>query len=130
MHFTVYVGFVSCVCTSDTKDVVTLQHVTRDNVTRAGMQSSSLLIHGDCPATEGGDLATPGRGGPAELDLYGYGCHVQQYPFTISRNRSLVNKHYANFFRIWFDLGGIKCKWIFQQFTMMDSCYSLLDPCL
>ena len=34
-----------------TKDVVTLQHVTRDNVTRAGMQSSSLLIHGDCPDT-------------------------------------------------------------------------------
>ena len=45
-------------------------------------------------------------------------CNNIHLPF-LGIGLSLTNIK-PTFFRIWFELGGIKCKWIFQQFTMMD----------
>ena len=108
---------------------MTLQHVTRDNnVTRAGMQSSSLLIHGDCPDT-GGTWQHRAEGDMLSwtcMDMDGM-CYNIHIPF-LGIGLSLTNNKCQLFTNL--VLGGIKCKWIFQQFTMMDSCYSLLDPCL
>ena len=55
-----------------------------------------------------------------DMDGMCYNIHI---PF-LGIGLSLTNNKCQLFTNL--VLGGIKCKWIFQQFTMMDSCYSLL----